>query len=296
MGGLSGEREVSLSSGKGVTNALKKSGYTVKAIDLTSDIAAFVKALQTFKPDVVFNALHGVFGEDGCVQGLLNLMRLPYTHSGVEASAVGMDKEQTRKIAKTLGIPVADGGLKTKEEMKKKMPKLPYVAKPNADGSSLGVYIVTTKKEHEQLLKKWGKEKYKLVEEYIPGHELSVAVLNGKSIGSIELVPKTGFYDYKNKYTAGTTQHLVPAPLPPKQATLIAKYSEQIHAALGCRGVTRSDFRYDDTDKRHPRIVFLEINTNPGMTPFSLVPDIAKNKKITYDMLVKKLVEQAQCD
>ena len=296
MGGLSGEREISLLSGKGVVEALKKSGYTVKAIDLTPDIAAFVKELQRFKPDVVFNALHGVYGEDGCVQGLLNLMHIPYTHSGVEASAVGMDKEQTRKIAKTIGIPVAKGGLKTKDEMKKKMPPLPYVAKPNADGSSLGVFIVKTKKEHEQLLKKWGKDKYKLVEEYIPGRELSATVLNGKSIGTIELVPKTGFYDYKNKYTDGTTRHIVPAPLPAKQARLISKYSELIHKTLGCRGVSRSDFRYDDSDKRHPRLVFLEINTNPGMTPLSLVPDIAKHKKITYDMLVKKLVEEAQCD
>lgn len=296
MGGLSGEREVSLSSGRGVAEALKKSGYIVKAIDLTPDIAAFVKELQQFKPDVVFNALHGAYGEDGCVQGLLNLMHIPYTHSGVEASAVGMDKEQTRKIAKTIGIPVAKGGLKTKEEMTKKMPPLPYVAKPNADGSSLGVFIVRTKKEHEQLLKKWGKDKYKLVEEYIPGHELSATVLNGKSIGTIELVPKKGFYDYKNKYTDGTTQHIVPAPLPPKQARLIAKYSKLIHKTLGCRGVSRSDFRYDDSNKRHPRLVFLEINTNPGMTPFSLVPDIAKHKKITYAMLVKKLVEEAQCD
>ena len=296
MGGLSGEREISFLSGKGVVEALKQSGYIVKAIDLTSDIAAFVKELQQFKPDVVFNALHGAYGEDGCVQGLLNLMHIPYTDSGVEASAVGMDKEQTRKIAKTIGIPVAKGGLKTKEEMTKKMPPLPYVAKPNADGSSLGVFIVKTKKEHEQLLKKWGRDKYKLVEEYIPGHELSATVLNGKSIGTIELVPKKGFYDYKNKYTDGTTQHIVPAPLPPKQARLIAKYSELIHKTLGCRGVSRSDFRYDDSNKRHPRLVFLEINTNPGMTPFSLVPDIAKHKKITYAMLVKKLVEEAQCD
>lgn len=296
MGGLSGEREVSLSSGKGVTEALKKSGYIVKAIDLTQDIAAFVNELQSFKPDVVFNALHGVYGEDGCVQGLLNLMHIPYTHSGVEASAIGMDKEKTREIAKKIGIPVAKGGLRTKEEMEKKMPKLPYVAKPNADGSSIGVTIVKTKKEHEQLIKNWGKNTYKLVEEYIPGHELSATVLNGKSIGTIELVPKAGFYDYKNKYTDGTTKHIVPAPLPLKQARLIAKYSEQIHKALGCRGVSRSDFRYDDTNKRHPRLVFLEINTNPGMTPLSLVPDIAKHKKITYDMLVKKLVEETQCD
>ncbi|MBQ3695859.1 MAG: D-alanine--D-alanine ligase [Alphaproteobacteria bacterium] len=296
MGGLSGEREVSLSSGKGVVAALKRLGYTVKPIDLTKDIAAFVKALKTFQPDVVFNALHGAFGEDGCVQGLLDLMHIPYTHSGVLASALGMDKEKTREIAQKIGVPVAKGGLRTKEEMKKKMPALPYVAKPNADGSSLGVFIVKTKKEHAQLLKKWGKDKYKLVEEYIPGRELTAAVLNNRCIGTLELVPKSGFYDYKNKYTSGKTDHLIPAPLPKKQADLIAKYAEQIHTVLGCRGVTRSDFRYDDSDKRHPRLVFLEINTNPGMTPFSLVPDIAKYKKITYDMLVEKLLKEAQCD
>ena len=296
MGGLSGEREISLSSGNGVAEALKKVGYTVQTIDLTKDIALFIKELQKFNPDVVFNALHGRFGEDGCIQGLLNLMNRPYTHSGVIASAIGMDKEKTREIAEKIGIPVAKGGLRTKDDLKNKMPKLPYVAKPNADGSSLGVFIVKTQAEHEQLLEKWGTETYKLVEEYVPGHELSAAVLNGECLGTVELVPQSGFYDFKNKYTAGKTKHLVPAPLPPDQAELIAKYAEQIHAALGCRGVTRSDFRYDDSDPHHPRLVFLEINTNPGMTPFSLVPDIAKHKKITYDMLVKKLVEEAQCD
>lgn len=296
MGGLSGEREISLSSGRGVAEALKKKGYIVKEIDLTKDISAFVKELEAFKPDVAFNALHGVFGEDGCVQGLLNLMKIPYTHSGVLGSAVGMDKEQTRKIAKAIGIPVADGGLRTKSEMEKGVPKLPYVAKPNADGSSLGVVIVHDLKEHEELLQNWGKEEYRLVEEYIPGRELSVAVLGGKYLGSIEIVPQEGFYDFKNKYTDGKTKHIVPAPLPEDQEQLLAKYSEQIHAALGCRGVTRSDFRYDDTDPNHPRLVFLEINTNPGMTPFSLVPDIAKYKKISYDELVDQLVKEARCD
>ncbi len=296
MGGLSGEREVSLSSGNGVVSALENLGYLVKPIDLTADILGFVKELKDFQPDAVFNALHGAFGEDGCIQGLLNLMNIPYTHSGVMASALGMDKEKTRQIAEKIGIPVAKGGLKTKKEIEQEMPSLPYVAKPNADGSSLGVFIVQTQKEQEQLIQNWGNEKYKLIEEYIPGRELTAAVLNDECIGILELIPKSGFYDYKNKYTAGQTTHVVPAPIPQEQAQLIAEYSEKIHKALGCRGVTRSDFRYDDSDKLHPRIVFLEINTNPGMTPFSLVPDIAKHKKITYDMLVQKLVEEAQCD
>ncbi len=296
MGGLSGEREVSLASGKGVAQALKKQGYTVKSIDLTEDIVAFVRALKKFQPDVVFNALHGAFGEDGCVQGLLNLMHLPYTHSGVLASALGMDKAATRKMAESIGIPVAKGGLKTKAEMTKKRPPLPYVAKPNADGSSLGVVIVRTAKEHQDLLKKWGKEPYKLVEEYIPGRELSVAVLNDKFLGTVEIVPQTGFYDFKHKYTDGQTKHLVPAPIPKKQEALVARYAEQIHQALGCRGVSRSDFRYDDTNPKKPRLVFLEINTNPGMTPLSLVPDIAKSKKMSYDTLVESLVKGAKCD
>lgn len=296
MGGLSGEREVSLASGKGVAQALKKQGYTVKSIDLTEDIVAFVRALKKFQPDVVFNALHGVFGEDGCVQGLLNLMHLPYTHSGVLASALGMNKAETRKIAHAEGIPVAKGGLKTKAEMMLKRPPLPYVAKPNADGSSLGVVIVRTPQEHQKLLKNWGKEKYKLVEDYIPGRELSVAVLEDKYLGTVEIVPQKGFYDFKHKYTDGQTKHVVPAPIPKSQEKLAAKYAVQIHKALGCRGVSRSDFRYDDTNPKKPRLVFLEINTNPGMTPLSLVPDIAKSKKISYDELVETLVKGARCD
>ena len=296
MGGLSHEREISLVSGRSVAAALKKRGYQVKSIDLTDNIFAFLKQLKSFKPDVIFNALHGTYGEDGTIQGMLNLLKIPYTHSGVLASAIGMDKEKTRILARELNIPVAKGGLMTKQQMLDRPFPLPYVAKPNADGSSIDVVIVRTKKEHQLFLKKWAKNKVLLVEEYIPGRELSAAVLKDDCLGSIELVTKTGFYDYKNKYTDGNTTHLIPAPIPKKQAKLMAEYAIKIHKALGCRGVSRSDFRYDDTDKKHPRLVFLEINTNPGMTPLSLVPDIAKNKKITYDVLVEKLVKEAKCD
>jgi len=296
MGGLSGEREVSLASGKGVAEALEMRGYDVKTIDLTQDLNAFVQALTAFRPDVVFNALHGRYGEDGCVQGLLNLMQIPYTHSGVLASALGMNKAQTRLVAEQVGVPVAKGSLKTKTEMMQKAPELPYVAKPNADGSSLGVVIVRTLREHEKLLKKWYKGELKLVEEYIPGRELSVAVLDGKSLGVVEIVPKSGFYDFKNKYTDGQTVHKVPAPIPAAAEKLVIQYAEKMHKALGCRGVSRSDFRYDDTNPKKPRLIFLEINTNPGMTPFSLVPDIAKHKKISYDALVDTLVKGARCD
>ena len=296
MGGWSREREVSLASGQGVASALKKCGYIVKTIDLTEDMISFVRALTDFKPDVVFNALHGTFGEDGGVQGLLDFLQIPYTHSGMEASDVGMDKEKTRQVAEQIGVPIAKGGLKTKEQMQKEMPNLPYVAKPNADGSSIDVFIVRTPEEHKTLLEKWGNEEYKLVEDYIPGRELSVAVLNGKCLGTLEIIPESGFYDFEHKYTDGKTIHIVPAPIPMEQEKLVAQYAEKIHQALGCCGVTRSDFRYDDSDKNNPRLIFLEINTNPGMTPFSLVPDIAKHKKMTYDMLVDELVKEAQCD
>ena len=258
MGGLSSEREISLDSGKGVLKALKNRGYRTKAIDLTHDISLFIRQLKLFKPDVVFNALHGQFGEDGCIQGLLNLMQISYTHSGVMASSIGMDKAQTRHIAKDLGIPVANGGLKTKEDLIKKMPHLPYVAKPNNDGSSIGVMMIKSKQDHLKLLKNWGNLPYRLIEEYIPGRELSAAVFNGKYLGSVELVPHAGFYDYKHKYSPGKTDHLIPAPLPPQQQRLLAKYAETMHAALGCRGVTRCDFRYDDSNKKKPRLVYDE--------------------------------------
>ena len=296
MGGMSHERDISLVSGKSVADALKKKGYVVKTIDLNNNVPDMVQQLKTFKPDVVFNALHGQFGEDGCLQGLLNLMQIPYTHSGVLASAAGMNKEQTRYLAKMIGIKIARGGLKTKDQMIKKPFPFPYVVKPNADGSSIGVVIVRNKKEQDALFKKWPKTKTLLVEEYIPGRELSAAVLGDKYLGSVELVTKSGFYDYKNKYTNGKTTHFVPAPIPAKIAKQLEKDAVQIHKALGCRGVTRSDFRYDDTNKKHPRLIFLEINTNPGMTPLSLVPDIAKSKKITYDTLVDMLVKEAKCD
>jgi len=296
MGGISNEREISLASGAGVSSALERLGYSFKQIDLTQDLSEFVKELTDYQPDIVFNALHGHFGEDGHIQSLLNNLHIPYTHSGVEASAIGMDKAQTKEIAKQIGVPVADGDLKTKEQMLADGFPLPYVAKPNDEGSSLDVHIVKTPEEHINLLNQWPQGTKYLVETYIPGHELSVAVLNNQVLGTIEIVPKTGFYDYTNKYTDGQTSHLTPAPLPEKDAEKIEQYALAVHQALGCRGVSRCDFRYDDTNKEQPKIVFLEINTNPGMTPLSLVPDIAKSKKITYDALVNELLKEATCD
>ena len=287
MGGISSEREISLSSGKGVVQALKNLGYTTKAIVVGEDLSKLIADLKRFQPDVIFNALHGKGGEDGGIQGLLNWQKIPYTHSGVLASSLGMDKEMTRKIAQQVKVPVAKGGLKTKLEFLKM--KLPLVVKPNDEGSSIGVSLVL--KEADRKKVKWPKDKKLLVEEYIPGRELSVAVMDGKALGILELKPKKGWYDFRNKYQAGAVQHLIPAPVSPAIEKKLCQYAEKIHNSLGCRGVTRSDFRLDKN-----KVVFLEINTNPGMTPTSLVPDIAKLKNLSYEELVEKLVQGAQCD
>ena len=287
MGGISSEREISLSSGKGVEKALKNLGYTTKAVVVGEDLSKLVTDLKRFQPDVVFNALHGKGGEDGEIQGLLNWMKIPYTHSGVLASSVGMNKEMTRKVAQQIKVPVAKGGLKTKPEFLKM--KLPLVVKPNDEGSSIGVSLIL--KESDRKKVKWPTDKKLLVEEYITGRELSVAVLDGKALGTLELKPKKGWYDFKNKYQAGAVQHLIPAPVSTSIEKRLCQYAEKMHIALGCRGVTRSDFRLDKN-----RIVFLEINTNPGMTPTSLVPDMAKLKNLSYEELVEKLVRGAKCD
>ncbi len=290
MGGMSSEKEISLLTGKGVLSALKKLGYQTKAIQVGPDLKAWIQKLKEFSPDVVFNALHGKYGEDGCVQGVLNWMKIPYTHSGVLTSALGMDKERTRHIAKGIGLTVAPGGLKTKAEFKKMA--LPLVVKPNDEGSSCGVQIIQTESARKKLLKSWPEDKIQLVEKYIAGRELSVAVLDGKALNSVELCVKKGWYDYKNKYQKGAVIHQIPAKIPPKTQTLILRQAEQIHVALGCRGVSRSDFRLSLTGKPY----FLEINTNPGMTSCSLVPDMAKSKGISYEQVVEKLIQGARCD
>ncbi len=287
MGGISSEREISLSSGRGVEQALKKMGYPTKAVIVGEDLTQLVADLKSFKPDVAFNALHGRFGEDGCIQGILNWLKIPYTHSGVLASSVGMDKEMTRKIAEQVGVPVAKGGLRTKAEFQKM--SLPLVVKPNDEGSSIGVTLVLKEADRKKI--KWPENKKLLVEEYIPGRELSVAVLDGKVLGTLELVPHKGWYDYNNKYQAGAVQHLIPAPVGSVTEKKLCKYAEKMHTALNARGVSRCDFRLN----KH-RIVFLEINTNPGMTPTSLVPDMARLKNLTYEQLIEKLIRGARCD
>ena len=290
MGGISSEREISLLSGQGVMAAVQKLGYQVKAIDVTDNLSQWMKKLMDFEPDVIFNALHGKFGEDGSVQGILNALKIPYTHSGVLASAVSMDKELTRLLADQAGILIAPGGLKTAKEFEKMA--LPLVVKPNNEGSSCGVRLVLTQKEKQDVLHDWPLNQKLLVEKYIAGRELAVAVLDGKALGSVELKPKKGWYDYQNKYTEGAVDHFIPAPVTGSQKQKLHAYAEKIHKILGCRGVTRSDFRLSSSG----HIYFLEINTNPGMTPTSLVPDIAKLKHLSYADLVDCLIREARCD
>ncbi len=290
-GGFSAEREVSLVSGSGVADALRKSGYQVIEHDLT-DGFELVRVLEKEKPDAVFNALHGNFGEDGEIQGLLDILQIPYTHSGLKASAIGMDKNLTREVCLKNGIKVAKGEKMSFGQFKKTGTTLrfPYVVKPVSDGSSVGVFIV--KNEEDRLKVKYETDDYQiLVEEFIDGKELTCMVLGDQAYVVTELRPKVEFYDYQAKYTNGMTNHVLPAEIPQDAAAACKKYAEKLHMALGCRGVSRCDFRYNSKDG----VVLLEINTNPGLTPLSLVPEQARYAGVSYEELCSYLVENATC-
>lgn len=296
-GGWSAEREVSLNSGATCANALRELGYRVTEIDVQPDIA---EVLLREKPDVVFNALHGRFGEDGCVQGLLEIMKIPYTHSGVLASSVAMDKPLAKVVFTAAGLKVPFGKIVSHEELLKGDPlPRPFVVKPANEGSSVGVHIVL---EHDnrpmsELIADERKAPATnnqqlttfLVEEYITGREITVAVLNDVPLGATEIRPKSGFYDYENKYTDGKTEHLCPAPLTAEEYESVMQMALVAHRALGCRGLSRSDFRYDGKN-----FYILEINTQPGMTSLSLSPEIAAYAGISFNQLVQKLIEAAQ--
>lgn len=287
MGGWSAEREVSLVSGAAVAKALRECGYRVSEIDVDRNVA---QRLAELRPDVVFNALHGRFGEDGTIQGMLEMMGIPYTHSGVLASAVAMDKPAAKLLFAAAGIPCAEGVVTTRRALLQAEPMArPYVVKPLNEGSSVGVHIVRhgdnwTAGEAADL------DAGVLVERYIPGREIQVAVMGDKALGAIEIRPKRDFYDYAAKYTEGLADHLMPAPIDPDAYAQVLDYAERAHKALGCRGVTRSDFRYDEAEGR---FYILEINTQPGMTPLSLVPEIAAHQGVTFAELVTWLVEDA---
>jgi D-alanine-D-alanine ligase len=299
MGGLSSEREVSLQSGRAVVKAAESLGYKVTPVDVGKDVA---ERLTELKPDVAFIALHGTYGEDGCIQGLLEVLGIPYTHSGVRASAIGMDKEVTKQLLSQHGIPFPQGKVVDRDELLEVyamgediMPR-PFVIKPVAEGSSVGVHIVKHGDNESITSKDWKPGTRLLVEQYIPGHELSVAVIGDEALGVIELSPKQGFYTYEAKYTEGKTDHLMPAPVPEAIYQQAMDDALKAHQALGCRGVSRSDFRYNDTSHGEAGLFMLEINTHPGFTPLSLVPEIAAYKGITFPELVDRLIKEARCD
>lgn len=291
LGGLSSEREVSLVSGRECADALERLGARVSRVDAGRDLAQVLTAL---KPDVCFNALHGEWGEDGCVQGVLETLAIPYTHSGVLASALAIDKAKAKAVLAAAGVAVPGGGLfnRFKAAADHVMPP-PYVVKPNAEGSSVGVFLVfegANSPPQEIIAPSWTFGEEVMIEPYIRGKELAVAVMDGKALTVTEIVPRTGFYDYDAKYAEGGSQHIVPAILPPQVFEKAMRMSEAAHAALGCRGVTRADLRYDDVNDI---LVLLEVNTQPGMTPTSLVPEQAALKGVDFDRLVLWITEDA---
>ena len=297
MGGISSEREISLRSGQGVLHALNEAGYSAFPLDLTHDVGEFVHILKREKPDVVFNALHGRYGEDGCVQGILNLLEIPYTHSGVVASSIAMNKRLAKKVASDVGLTVAKEKMVQKEDvLSHNTLPMPYVIKPNDEGSSVGVFIIKNTEDEAKMLSYWSFEKTVMMEEYIHGVELSVAVSDEKAYGVVEIAPKSGFYDFTNKYAQGAADHFIPARIPSDIYEKAMAQALLIHKELGCRGVSRTDFRYDETRNEGEQLVFLEINTNPGMTPISLVPELAAYSGMSYQDLVLWLVERATCD
>jgi D-alanine-D-alanine ligase len=296
MGGWSAEREVSLRSGKACADAAEKAGYRVSRVDVDRDIAATLRAL---KPDVALNVLHGRPGEDGTLQGLLEILGIPYSHSGVMASAVAMQKDIAKTVLKAAGVPVPGGGLYARMDVAKAhvLPP-PYVIKPVSEGSSVGVFIVREDQAHppqELTRADWSFGEQVLVEPFIPGKELTCAVLGDRALGVIEIVANTKFYDYEAKYAPGGSTHLLPAPVSPEIYEECRRLSLKAHRALGCRGVTRADFRYDDT-RGLAGIACLEVNTQPGMTETSLVPELAAHAGMSFPDLARWMIEDASLE
>ena len=297
MGGFSSERPVSLSSGNACAETLENEGYTVSRVDVGRDVAA---VLAELKPDVVFNALHGPFGEDGTIQGILEYLEIPYTHSGVLASALSMDKEQAKRVAKSRGIPVAEAKVMNRFDFTSVHPmKPPYVVKPVREGSSFGVVIVKEDQTHPPQVitsSEWKYGDVLMVERYIAGKDLTCAVMGDVALGVIEIVPQGhSFYDYDAKYAAGGSKHVLPAQISPKIYQKVQTLALKAHKAMGCRGVSRSDFRYDDRFSEEGELIWLEINTQPGMTPTSLVPEMAQHAGHSFGEFLRWMVEDASC-
>ena len=294
-GGWSAEREVSLSSGVECIKALREKGYQVTEIDATRDLAAQLTAIDP-KPDVIFNALHGRWGEDGAVQGLLEIMDIPYTHSGVRASAIAMDKMSAKAMFMEYDIPCARHVWVTRDEIANgvALPP-PYVLKPNNEGSSVGVEIILTAEEEQNMLARdWVHGAGVMQEEFVPGREMTVAVKDGEAMEVIEILTGNhAFYDFESKYAQGGSEHVVPADISDDLRTKLRQNAEAAYRALGCRGIARADFRYDP---KHDRLAILEINTQPGMTPTSLVPDAARHDGFSFADIVAWMVEDASCE
>ncbi len=295
MGGWSAEREVSLMSGAGIADALESLGHRVTRIDMDRDVAA---RIAEAKPDVVFNALHGTPGEDGTVQGMLDLMGVKYTHSGLVTSVIAIDKQLTKQALVPHGIPMPGGRMVKTEELHQADPlPRPYVLKPVNEGSSVGVAIVTKEGNYGNPIAPdargpWQEFDELLAEPFIRGRELTTAVLAGEALGVTELKPKSGFYDYDAKYTDGMTEHVCPAEIPDEIADACKRIALEAHKLLGCKGTSRSDFRWDDSQGIEG-LFLLEVNTQPGMTPLSLVPEQAKHLGISYPELCQRIVDEA---
>ena len=298
LGGWSAERQVSLSTGTACANALESVGYRVTRLDVQRDVGT---RLAELKPDAVFNALHGPFGEDGRIQGLLELLQLPYTHSGVLASALAMKKDAAKVVLAAAGVPVPDGvTVHRLEAAKRHVLPPPYVVKPVSEGSSVGVIIVREDRSHppqELGREDWPYGDLVLVEKYIAGRELTCAVMGDRALDVIDIRPATGvFYDYDAKYAKGGSIHVLPAEIKPNVYQRVRELALTAHQALGCRGVSRADLRYDDTPNGTGELVVLEVNTQPGMTETSLVPEIAAYAGYSFGELVKWMVEDASLD
>ncbi|MBL8582026.1 MAG: D-alanine--D-alanine ligase [Rhizobiaceae bacterium] len=297
LGGLSSERPVSLASGNECANALESVGYRVTRIDVGRDIA---QVLADMRPDVVFNALHGPFGEDGTIQGVLEYLQIPYTHSGVLASALAMNKGLAKTIAKAAGIPVAESKIMHRRDIAGRHPmRPPYVVKPVNEGSSFGVVIVKEDQSHPPQVigsAEWRYGDIVMVERYIHGREFTCAVMGDVAIGVTEIIPVGhSFYDYDSKYAPGGSKHETPAKLSPNIYQKIQTLALKAHQTIGCRGVSRSDFRYDDRHSENGELIWLEVNTQPGMTPTSLVPEIAAYAGHSFGELLSWMVEDASC-
>ena len=296
MGGWSSERPVSLASGKACADALEGEGYRVTRVDVDRGIA---EVLSRLKPDVAFNALHGPFGEDGCIQGILEVLAIPYTHSGVLASALAMNKPRAKDVMKAAGIPVAESVLVNRlEAAKAHVMAPPYVIKPPNEGSTFGVHIVKEDATHppQQLYADdWPYGDIVMVERYVAGRELTCGVRGNEALDVIDIISEGGFYDYHAKYDTGGSRHILPAQISPNIYQNVQMLALRAHQALGCRGVSRADFRYDDRREGMDGLVCLEVNTQPGMTATSLVPEMAAYGRHGIPALVRWMVEDASC-